>query len=58
MSEASQRFFYRIQSASSLAAGEARGVARLALECGLRHSLIYEWRKAYRAHGVAGSIAW
>jgi transposase len=55
MSEASPRFFsteFKVDLVARLERGEP--VARLARESGVARKLIYDWLKAYRAHGAAG----
>ena len=55
MSEASPRFFsteYKVSLVGRLERGEA--AARVARESGVARKLLYDWLKAYRAHGPAG----
>jgi transposase len=55
MSEASPRFFsteYKVSLVARLERGEP--AARVAREAGVARKLIYDWLKAYRAHGAAG----
>ncbi|MBV9286844.1 MAG: helix-turn-helix domain-containing protein [Hyphomicrobiales bacterium] len=55
MSEASPRFFsteYKVSLVARLERGEP--AARLARESGVARKLLYDWLKAYRAHGPAG----
>ena len=55
MSEASPRFFcteYKVSVVARLERGEP--AARVARESGVARKLLYDWLKAYRAHGPAG----
>ena len=55
MSEASPRVFstsFKVDLVARLERGEP--VARVARESGVARKLIYDWLKAYRAHGAAG----
>jgi transposase len=55
MSETSPRVFstaFKVALVARLERGEP--VARLARESGVARKLIYDWLKAYRAHGAAG----
>ena len=55
MSEASPRFFsteYKVSLVARLERGEP--AARVARESGVARKLLYDWLKAYRAHGAAG----
>ena len=55
MSEASPRVFsttFKVDLVGRLERGEP--VARVARESGVARKLIYDWLKAYRAHGAAG----
>ena len=55
MSEASPRFFsteFKADLVARLERGEA--AAKIAREAGVARKLLYDWLKAYRAHGVAG----
>ena len=55
MSEASPRFFsteHKVSLVARLERGEP--AARVARESGLARKLLYDWLKAYRAHGSAG----
>ena len=55
MSEGSPRKFsteFKVGLVARLERGEA--VARIARESGVARKLLYQWRKAYRAHGPAG----
>ncbi len=55
MSDASPRFFsteFKVDLVARLERGDP--VARVARESGVARKLLYDWLKAYRAHGVAG----
>ena len=55
MSEESPRKFsteFKVDLAKRLEGGEAAG--KLAREAGVARKLIYDWLKAYRAHGASG----
>ena len=55
MSEASPRLFsteFKVVLVERLERGEA--AAKVARESGVARKLIYDWLKAYRAHGAAG----
>ncbi len=55
MSERTNRIFttgFKESAVRRLEAGEQ--FSALAVELGVRRKLLYEWRKAYREHGVAG----
>ena len=55
MSEASPRVFstdFKVDLVALLERGDA--VARVARESGVARKLLYDWLKAYRAHGAAG----
>ncbi len=55
MSEASPRVFstsFKVDLVARLERGEP--VARVARESGVARKLIYDWLRAYRAHGAAG----
>ncbi len=55
MSDASPRFFsteFKVDLVARLERGDP--VARVARESGVARKLLYDWLKAYRAHGAAG----
>lgn len=55
MSEASPRFFsteFKVDLVRRLEQGEP--AARVAREAGVARKLLYDWLKAYRAHGAGG----
>jgi transposase len=55
MSEASPRFFstqFKVSVVARLERGEP--AAKVARESGVARKLLYDWLKAYRAHGPAG----
>jgi transposase len=55
MSEASPRFFstqFKVSAVARLERGEP--AAKVARESGVARKLLYDWLKAYRAHGPAG----
>jgi transposase len=55
MSEASPRFFsteFKVDVVARVERGEA--AAKVARESGVARKLLYDWLKAYRAHGAAG----